>query len=588
MGKELRVTIKGKGVDFVKKSQLKRLVLEGIDATYTRDEIKKALGRISALDYRSIDYKEDKWLMTFKTVSDATRASAILNGATLIIHHEKREFRVKIQCQYSSSNKVGAKSGRVFVRNLPFQFNSKDLQNLMQTIDEKATVHLPKGTRDATGFAFVQFSSFEIANRAIEQFSGTLFGKRRLGLAHAVPANLHQPKTKAGLKTDPKNPGEPEQEESEDPFDGTTDADTQSNESDQTANVENGSQKPPDDEQRRTLFVRNLNFSTTQEELLSCFSRHAAIVSCTICKSAEGQSKGTGFVLCKTIEDADAIMKLEELGRLRDEEFNSESQGRVRLSSVAGVGFSLGGRRLLISRALSREQASNLATDTKANKLLSKDKKRGIHLLHEGMLNLNSRQFHQLNPREQELIKATRIENETKLKNPNMFINPNRLCLKNLPSTATANKLRLEIASHLSRQFKITRTQASHKIVAIKMPSDDRRKVKIGNERIRKRRPFCFVDLQDHDTAKAALALLANNQSIYPNHTIIAGFAIEDSRMLYIQRKRKEQYQLKLASKTEESVTSTPTSGKKRKRRTYSRGKLQRLKRRQLKAAAAV
>lgn len=54
----------------------------------------------------------------------------------------------------------------------------------------------------------------------------------------------------------------------------------------------------------KTLYVGNLPWSTTEEELSQAFSAHAQVKSCRIITDREtGRSRGFGFV---EVEDADA------------------------------------------------------------------------------------------------------------------------------------------------------------------------------------------------------------------------------------------------------------------------------------------
>ncbi|PKG39349.1 RNA recognition motif domain-containing protein [Psychromonas sp. Urea-02u-13] len=58
------------------------------------------------------------------------------------------------------------------------------------------------------------------------------------------------------------------------------------------------------------LLVRNLALSTTEEKLVSLFSEHGKVQSCSlVLDSKTGKSKGFGFVEMPKIGDAKAAMK---------------------------------------------------------------------------------------------------------------------------------------------------------------------------------------------------------------------------------------------------------------------------------------
>jgi RNA recognition motif-containing protein len=76
----------------------------------------------------------------------------------------------------------------------------------------------------------------------------------------------------------------------------------------------------------KTLYVGNLTWQTTEEELTNSFEQHGQVISSRIVTEREtGKSRGFGFV---EVEDADA--------------------GKI-IKSMNG--FSLGGRALIVNEA---------------------------------------------------------------------------------------------------------------------------------------------------------------------------------------------------------------------------------------------
>jgi RNA recognition motif-containing protein len=80
----------------------------------------------------------------------------------------------------------------------------------------------------------------------------------------------------------------------------------------------------------RTLYVGNLPWSTTEEDLVQAFSQHAQVISARIITDREtGRSRGFGFV---EVGDEDAEQAVEALN-----------------------GYNLGGRDIIVNEARPRQ-----------------------------------------------------------------------------------------------------------------------------------------------------------------------------------------------------------------------------------------
>ena len=80
-------------------------------------------------------------------------------------------------------------SSKLYVGNLAFQTSSQDLQELFAQAGtvESASVVEDRMTGRSRGFAFVEMSSPDEANAAIEQFNGKEVGGRALKVNEAKP-----------------------------------------------------------------------------------------------------------------------------------------------------------------------------------------------------------------------------------------------------------------------------------------------------------------------------------------------------------------------------------------------------------------
>lgn len=78
---------------------------------------------------------------------------------------------------------------KLFVGNLPFQTTEDELHSLFSQVDsvETVTVMRDQMTGRARGFAFVEMSSDEGAQKAVDQLNNTQLGGRTLAVNEARP-----------------------------------------------------------------------------------------------------------------------------------------------------------------------------------------------------------------------------------------------------------------------------------------------------------------------------------------------------------------------------------------------------------------
>ncbi|EKX73099.1 conserved hypothetical protein [Theileria equi strain WA] len=579
-GAQLKVSIsKGRQKADVYKS----LRVSGIPDKYTESDVRTGIDRRLNLSYKSLEKKDGIWNVEFWNIPDCIKANSILNGAKIPFTHDKKEKLIKVKCEITHFGDKSKHSGRVFVRNLPFDATQAELEKFFVSVDPKAKIHIPKGSKK--GFAFVQFSSLASSQKVIDKLNGTMFNNRRIQLTLSLPRDIYSTKPKNSADEDKtlsaQEPSDAEVNDDGEEEEGEEEEKVEYIDEDSDSSQEDDEGEDDSDPKLRTIFVRNLSYEATEEELQEYFSKYGSIESCKICKDDKGANRGTAFILFSSKKDADEVLNMEELALERDNEFSVETKDKkVKHKLVAGLGFSLRGRRLRLSLAVSRDEASLIVKNRKEDKENKANEKKNKHLLMMGVLDEHSGEFKQLNDKEQKLHRSCLKEKLEKMKNPNMFINPKRLCIRNLPPTVTANELRTAIASHFKKtksedeDIEKAKKHPNRGILKITLLSDESRKVKVGDMKMKRRKPFAFVEFINHELAMEALKFLANNSTLF-KRLILAEFAIEDSRAIYIQNKRKEQYMKKL-NKTEQASS-------KRKNRTYSRGQRQRMKRRKLK-----
>lgn len=212
-----------------------------------------------------------------------------------------------------------------------------------------------------------------------------------------------------------------------------------------------------------TVFVRNLPFEATEQELGQLFHGFGPIRYARITMDrATGRSRGTGFVCFWNTEHADSAIK--EAERVaRETGANAmplgEKKNPFALPSVLQADPSaqlasklvLHGRTLAVSRAVTREQASNLKED--AERAREKGDKRNTYLMREGVVFPNSPAAASMPPAEVERRQAAFGARKALLRsNPALYISKTRLSVRQLPLFVTDRGLK-RLAIHAVRAF---------------------------------------------------------------------------------------------------------------------------------------
>ncbi|XP_026425511.1 uncharacterized protein LOC113321808 isoform X2 [Papaver somniferum] len=160
---------------------------------------------------------------------------------------------------------------RLFVRNLPYTASEEDLAEIFGKIGDISEVHLvvDRDTNRSKGVAYVLFKLPEFAVRAFEELNNSLFQGR---LLHILPAKQRSVATDASLYLE-RAPGSILSPSS------TSEADAQkygvvgeNNVNRATVEQEMEAISDPDRVESRSLFVKNLNFSTSDENLKKHFT----------------------------------------------------------------------------------------------------------------------------------------------------------------------------------------------------------------------------------------------------------------------------------------------------------------------------
>lgn len=251
------------------------------------------------------------------------------------------------------------------------------------------SVHIPLKTDDATatkegknanqkkrGFAFIEFAEMADAEKAIAQLNLTSLKGRPIAVDWALAKKQWEKsdtakalKEEAQIKEEEESTSEAEEEESKEETSGESDGEEET-----TSDF------------GRTVFIRNLSFTTSPEELRSLFVQFGPIQYAVTTKDETGAPKGTGFVCFKHKADTDACLD----AAARDESAALDAKKQQAMQSGGQMpfivadkseGLWLDDRPLFVMRAVDRSRASQLKeADTEESR---KRDRRHLYLLRE-------------------------------------------------------------------------------------------------------------------------------------------------------------------------------------------------------------
>lgn len=574
-----------------KYDKTRTLVVSGFIKGTPLDKVKENvefLKNVASLTYPVEKNEKNFALVAFRSIRDARRAMNKLNGKEVA---EGCTLKV-IQQSYDPNflpSKV-LKMRRLIVRNLAFTVNEEDLKKSFEKFGEVHEVVIPKKNGKKCGFGFVQFTNIQHANKALLQMNKEEIQGRPVAVDWSVPKSVFlqtkesSEQTEMTKKKEPSDDGSSSDDDDDDDDDSVStdkedeeekededetkslsdsdsdasetssgtvssvsgsdesDSDVQSQQSDDDDDDDDSEENDNDDDdsdesdgddiimeddikadkkvldkkpvgpprksdvgEGRTLFVRNVPFNCDQDELGNLFTEYGPINYCVLPKDKSNIPRGTAFVQFVKKENAEKCL----------ENTNSESENG---------GMMLDGRKLLISKALSREEAVNLKLSTKDVK---KDS-RNLYLAREGLIRAGMKAAEDLS--KTDLNKRLKIEmtKRQKLKDPNIFISPTRICVHNIPTQVDDKELRKVYLNAVNDKSAI--------ITECRIMRDlDRTNAKgLG-----KSRGYAFIAFSEHKHALAALRNTNNNPDIFgTDRRLIVEFSLENKRALEAKQNR--------------------------------------------------
>ncbi|SPO20193.1 related to Nucleolar protein NOP4 [Ustilago trichophora] len=348
-----------------------------------------------------------------------------------------------------------------------------------------ATATSKPAAEKGRGFAFVWMASRNDATRAIEAVNGktiqhgaaeraaykAALGSRGRRFAKAaldrVRANAQPERTVAVDWALSKKDWEAKADESE----PEEDAEEEGKEAEAASGDESEPEerpKLPAPEEGTTLFVRNLPYQATEEELRNLFRtfgplRYAKI---TMDKTTN-RSKGTGFVCFWQASSADAALAQAKIIE-RESGVSGSSSASTSVANQKNpfampsvltadpaapltASLNLHGRVLNVIPAVARDEASRL--ETSGRKEREKGDKRNTWLLREGVPFPNSDFAAKLAPSEVEKrLQSFQVRKAQMGANPSLFVSKTRLSVRSLPLFVSDRMLK-RLAIHAIKAF---------------------------------------------------------------------------------------------------------------------------------------
>ncbi|KAI1766034.1 RNA-binding domain-containing protein [Hypoxylon sp. FL1150] len=380
------------------------------------------------------------------------------------------------------------KAPKLIIRNLPWSIKSSNqLAALFQSYGKVKYADLPNAKGKLSGFGFVTMRGRKNAENAMSAINGKTVDGRTLAVDWAVDKQTweqqkHEPHddppkkdTKAADPADAsdnsqaedenedegekKDDGDDEEDEDIKNFmknhmenleDEDSEADPEADEDDEDEDEDEEDAGAPANksaskhmtDNKTTLFIRNLPFTTTDAELKSHFEKFGRIRYARIVMDrATDRPAGTGFVCFVSEDDSRTCLK----GVPRPQQSaipNKKSILQNELADEEGK-YTIDGRILQVSQAVSKDEASRLAeTGAAAREGKEKDKRR-LYLLSEGTITKDSPLYDLLAPSEVKIREQSATQRKKLIQsNPSLHLSLTRLAIRNIPRDIDSKKLK--------------------------------------------------------------------------------------------------------------------------------------------------
>lgn len=410
--------------------------------------------------------------VTFTDPEDAQQACKEFNGSQVI----GRKIKVEIaESRHRDGDGVGDQSKskpkrgreaqpiqpppRLIVRNLPWSIQEpEDLAHLFRSYGKINHVTIPKKGNKMIGFGVVAIRGHKNAEKAIAGVNGKEIDGRTLAVDWAVDKDTWQQMKDAEQQQDEQN-GVNGEKDSVDEDEGTDDDSEASDEDEDDDDDEDMSEADADDDDMEeeaeedrssTLFIRNLPFSCTDDDLFNQFRKFGPVRYARVVYDQNTERpRGTGFICFYSLDDCVACLKGAPKRSIKDSKKAQGSHAAVGSSILQDEfedpngKYTLEGRVLQVSQAVGRPEAAKLSAEGHDHRSSRDKDKRRLYLLSEGTISRGSDLYNKLSPSEIAMREASEKQRKTLIKsNPSLNLSLTRLAVRNIPRTVTSRDLK--------------------------------------------------------------------------------------------------------------------------------------------------
>ncbi|EOD48229.1 putative ribosome biogenesis protein [Neofusicoccum parvum UCRNP2] len=420
--------------------------------------------------------------VTFADAEDAARAREEFDGSDLqgrkikvdIAESRHRDVesgvsqpaKAAVEAKKRKDEQMAPGQSKLIIRNLPWSIKTEDqLTKMFLSYGKvKATVLPKKKNGMLAGYGFVTLRGRKNAEKALEAVNGKEIDGRALAVDWSVDKETWQKVQDDAAQENGESADEDDDKAAQDEGEDDEDDDVEDEEDDEDSEDE----EDDDDEERyideeeeqkaprtqnfygsSTLFIRNLPFTCTDEDLEEHFEQFGGVrYARIVIDRATEKPKGTGFVCFYKEEDAIACLKgapkQQHPQNSKDKTAPITAHSVLQNTEADPTGqYTIEGRVLNITMAVDRSQAERLTAEGVAHRYKRDNDKRKLYLLSEGTIASNSPLYQLLSPAEIQLRDASVKQRKNLIEsNPSLSMSLTRLSIRNIPRTVSSKDLK--------------------------------------------------------------------------------------------------------------------------------------------------
>ncbi|XP_010429055.1 PREDICTED: RNA-binding protein 28-like [Camelina sativa] len=274
-------------------------------------------------------------------------------------------------------------------------------------------------------------------------------------------------------------------------------------------------ERQENDDFERTLFIRNLPFDVTKEEVKQRFAVFGEVESLfLVLHKVTKRPEGTAFLKFKTADASVAAISA--------------------ANTPSGVGVLLKGRQLNIMRAVGKKAAQDIELKKTEEKNLDH---RNLYLAKEGQILDGTPAAEGVSAEDMDRRRRLHENKMKKLQSPNFHVSRTRLVIYNLPKSMNPKQLHKLLVNAVTSRA----TKQNPSIRQIKFLQNEK-KGKVDTKNYS--RGVAFVEFTEHEHALVALRVLNNNPETFgPQHRPVIEFAVDNVQKLKIREAKQQQFQ---------------------------------------------